>query len=125
MRTLVILLAMLGCNTKHDTHELLPIESYISTPKRPSCGLTVPETELDPIVFPTFDGAKLFSETAGASAATVCAEHDGFEVPRFTTCAQLDLLGGYGEPYYAKVVILDGDFAGRVGWVPAEYTTGR
>jgi hypothetical protein len=93
------------------------------------CRLSVPRTQLDVVVFSTlerlkeFDRAIVNEDTAAATA--VLRSNAGYDVPRSTRCSKLDLSGDVGELQYAKVRILDGAFAGRVGWVPAGHTAGN
>jgi hypothetical protein len=133
---LVGLAALTGCKSKQAPP--LPVASVSAeqpvafnppAPTPPKCRLTVPRTQLGTIVFPTLNGAKEFdnavvSQDTGAANAALRANL-GYEVPRLTSCSKIDLVGSFGELSYAKVRIIEGEFSGRVGWVPDSQTAGN
>ncbi len=88
------------------------------------CRLTVPNSTIDPMVFPTKDGsealdAAIVSNADDSTVRRVIAEQGGFSIPHGTSCSQVE-----DGPTYSKVLVTEGEFAGKTVWAPSIHTHG-
>lgn len=91
---------------------------------QPECRLNVPNSSIDPLVFPTKDGsaaldAAIMGDADPSTIRRLLHEQGGFSVPHGTACAELEV-----GPVYSRVMVTEGPFAGRTVWVPALHTRG-
>ena len=101
---------------------ILLTRRHAATPERADCRLGLPHSTIDPMVFPSKDGSEALDAaivaTADASVIRrLIAERGGFGVPHGTTCSELE-----EGPIYSKVLLTDGEFAGKTVWLPAMHT---
>lgn len=88
------------------------------------CRLTVPHSTIDPMVFPTKDGSETLDAAIVGNAddsvvRRVIAEQGGFSIPHGTSCSQVE-----EGPTYSKVLLTEGEFAGKTVWAPSIHTHG-
>lgn len=92
--------------------------------ERADCRLTVPNSSIDPMVFPTKDGSEALDAAIVGNAddsvvRRVISEQGGFSIPHGTSCSQVE-----EGPTYSKVLVTDGEFAGKAVWAPSIHTHG-
>jgi hypothetical protein len=90
----------------------------------PECRLSVPNSTIDPLVFPTKAGSALLDAAIieGAEPNAIhrlIQEQRGFSVLRGTTCEEIEV-----GPIYSRVTVTEGPLAGKAVWVPALHTRG-
>ena len=96
-----------------------------STAHEPAdCRLSVPNSTVDPMVFPTKDGtealdAAIVSNADVSVVRRVISEQGGFSILHGTSCSQVE-----EGPTYSKVLVTEGEFAGKAVWAPAMHTHG-
>jgi hypothetical protein len=84
----------------------------------------VPHSSIDPLVFPTKDGSEALDAAIVSNAdddvvRRVISERGGFSIPHGTSCSQVE-----DGPTYSKVLVTEGEFAGKTVWVPSMHTHG-
>jgi hypothetical protein len=92
--------------------------------EQPDCRLTVPNSTIDPMVFPTKDGSEALDAAIVGNAddsvvRRVISEQGGFSIPHGTSCSHVE-----EGPTYSKVLVTEGEFAGKTVWAPAMHTHG-
>jgi hypothetical protein len=88
------------------------------------CRLSVPNSTIDPMVFPTKDGAEALDAAIVSNADVsvvrrVISEQGGFSILHGTSCSQVE-----EGPTYSKVLVTEGEFAGKAVWAPSIHTHG-
>jgi hypothetical protein len=88
------------------------------------CRLSVPKSSVDPMVFPTKDGAEALDAAIVSNAdesvvRRVISEQGGFSILHGTSCSQVE-----EGPIYSKVLVTEGEFAGKAVWAPSVHTHG-
>jgi hypothetical protein len=88
------------------------------------CRLSVPHSTIDPMVFPTKDGSEALDAAIVSNAddnvvRRVISEQGGFSIPHGTSCSQVE-----EGPMYSKVLVTEGEFAGKAVWAPSIHTHG-
>ena len=84
-----------------------------------TCGAVAPYN-----VFPTKDGsealdAAIVSNADDSVVRRVISEQGGFSIPHGTSCTRVE-----DGPTYSKVLVTEGDFAGKSVWAPSMHTHG-
>ena len=88
------------------------------------CKLQVPNSSINPIVFPTKSGsesldAAIMGNADASAVRRVIAEQGGLTVASGTACSQIE-----PGPMYSQVLVTEGPFAGKAVWAPAIHTRG-
>jgi hypothetical protein len=95
-----------------------------ATASAPQCKLTLPHSDIDPIVFPTQAGAEsldaaIMGNLDGDAMSRLMSEQGGARIAHGTACAQVE-----AGPLYSRVLVVGGPFDGKLVWAPTLHTQG-
>jgi hypothetical protein len=96
-----------------------------ATAGAPECKLTVPSSSIDPMVFPTKNGAEALDAAILGNAdddaiRRVISEQGGVTVPHGTSCSPIE-----AGLTYSQVLVTSGALDGKTVWAPTIHTQGR